>query len=154
MAVHWSSRSRACGPANSRRSASADSRRSVVMEPIVPHGSDMSPGASPAAPFYSNPHPLCGPERGADPNKGCGWVALLGGGCLWRVLPSGGIVRLVWGAEWEPLEDSLVYAENFCGAMYFDDPKEVREHREAYAKLVDSALSPEDSRRLSRETAR
>ena len=57
IAVHWSSRRRACGPASAARAASACPRRScsvVVTRPMVPRRSD-SPGPAPAIPRA--PHP-------------------------------------------------------------------------------------------------
>ncbi|MFI5782071.1 helix-turn-helix domain-containing protein [Nocardia sp. NPDC051570] len=54
----------------------------------------------------------------------------------------------------EPVERSLVYVENYRGAMYYDDKDEVRAYRATHETLVHAALNPEASRALLRRTAR
>ncbi|MBF6329096.1 helix-turn-helix domain-containing protein [Nocardia transvalensis] len=54
----------------------------------------------------------------------------------------------------EPLEPTLVYAEAFTGAMYFEDGADVDKYREAYATIQRAALDTRPSRDLLREVAR
>lgn len=53
-----------------------------------------------------------------------------------------------------PIEPSMVYAEGYAGAMYFEDPTVVERYRHAHAALGQVALSEQDSRQLLRDKAR
>ncbi|PPJ17710.1 XRE family transcriptional regulator [Nocardia nova] len=53
-----------------------------------------------------------------------------------------------------PVEPSVVYAEGYTGAMYFDDAEVVERYRQAHARLRKVALDEQDSRKLLREKAR
>ncbi|MBY8862380.1 helix-turn-helix domain-containing protein [Nocardia sp. CA2R105] len=53
-----------------------------------------------------------------------------------------------------PIEPSMVYAEGFAGAMYFEDLNVVERYRQAHADLGQVALSEQDSRQLLRDKAR
>ncbi|MGW5515741.1 helix-turn-helix domain-containing protein [Nocardia africana] len=53
-----------------------------------------------------------------------------------------------------PVEPSVVYAEGYTGAMYFDDPEVVERYRQAHATLRKVALDEQDSRKLLRDKAR
>lgn len=54
----------------------------------------------------------------------------------------------------ETVEPSVVYAEGYTGAMYFDDPELVNRYRNAHMGLRRVALDVQDSRQLLREKAR
>ncbi|MCM6773760.1 helix-turn-helix domain-containing protein [Nocardia sp. CDC159] len=54
----------------------------------------------------------------------------------------------------EPLERSLVYVENYRGAMYYDDKDEVKAYRATHEAMVRAALCPDASRALLRQAAR
>jgi hypothetical protein len=52
------------------------------------------------------------------------------------------------------IEPSVVYAESYTGAMYFDDPDLVERYRTVHAAVRQVALGVEDSRQLFRDKAR
>ncbi len=51
-------------------------------------------------------------------------------------------------------EPTVVFAESFAGAMYFERPTEVRMYREAFGKVQLATLDPRPSRDMIREIAR
>ncbi len=54
----------------------------------------------------------------------------------------------------EPIEPTVVYAEAFTGAMYFEDDADVDRYRDAYRTILRATLDDRASRDLLREMAR
>lgn len=54
----------------------------------------------------------------------------------------------------EEVEPTVVYAEAFTGAMYFEDTNDVARYRRAYLDIQRKTLDDRASRDLLRETAR